>query len=45
MGLGNDALKVAITQIGNSENPLGSNWGTPVKDYLKTVGIDRKSVV
>ena len=40
MSLGKEALKVAITQIGNSENPLGSNWGTPVKDYLKTVGIN-----
>ena len=34
------AFKSAITQIGKSENPLGSNWGVPVKDYLKSVGID-----
>lgn len=33
------ALKTAVTQIGKCENPLGSNWGTPVKDYLKSVGI------
>jgi len=33
------ALKTAVTQIGKCENPLGSNWGVPVKDYLKSVGI------
>ena len=40
MSLGKSALEVAKTQIGKSENPLGSNWGTPVKDYLKSVGIN-----
>jgi len=40
MALGKEALKVAITQIGKTENPVGSNWGTPVKDYLKSVGIN-----
>jgi len=40
MGLGKSALEVAKTQIGKCENPLGSNWGTPVKDYLKSVGIN-----
>lgn len=40
MSLCKDALKVAITQIGKQENPIGSNWGTPVKDYLKSVGIN-----
>lgn len=34
------ALKTAISQLGQHENPLGSNWGTPVKDYLKSVGIN-----
>lgn len=33
------ALKIAITQLGKCENPLGSNWGHPVQDYLKAVGI------
>lgn len=39
MALSEKALKMAITQIGKKENPLGSNWGTPVKDYLASVGI------
>lgn len=39
MALGKAALKVATTQVGKCENPLGSNWGTPVKDYLASVGI------
>ena len=34
------ALKTAISQIGKQENPLGSNWGVPVKDYLNSVGIN-----
>lgn len=33
-------LGVAITQLGQHENPLGSNWGEPVKTYLHSVGID-----
>lgn len=33
------ALKVAIGQLGQHENPLGSNWGKPVQDYLKSVNI------
>jgi hypothetical protein len=40
MALGKSALKVATTQVGQCENPLGSNWGTPVKDYLASVGIN-----
>lgn len=40
MPLGRKALGTAATQIGKCENPLGSNWGTPVKDYLKAVGIN-----
>ena len=38
--LGQQALKQATSQIGKCEVPLGSNWGTPVKDYLKSVGIN-----
>lgn len=39
MGIGKDAVKIATTQIGMSEKPLGSNWGKPVQDYLKSVSI------
>jgi|SRR5215469_2079551 len=35
-----EALKVAQSQVGQMENPLGSNWGHPVQDYLATTGID-----
>lgn len=34
------ALGVAKTQLGQKENPLGSNWGIPVKNYLASVGIN-----
>lgn len=37
--LSNDAVAVAITQIGQQEHPIGSNWGHPVQDYLASVGI------
>ena len=40
MSLKDKALKIAITQIGQTENPLGSNWGKPIKDYLKSVDIN-----
>lgn len=40
MALGQSAIKVAQTQLWKTENPLGSNWGEPVKSYLKSVGID-----
>lgn len=33
------ALKVAQSQVGQMENPLGSNWGHPVEDYLASVDI------
>ena len=39
MALQQQALKVAISQLGQHENPLGSNWGKPVQDYLKSVNI------
>lgn len=39
MTLQESALQVAITQIGKEENPIGSNWGHPVQDYLASVGI------
>lgn len=40
MSLSTDALKVAITQLGQQEKPLGSNWGKPVQEYLASVGIN-----
>lgn len=39
MTLSEKALEVAITQIDQHEEPLGSNWGEPVQTYLKSVGI------
>lgn len=40
MKLSNLALQIAITQLGQTEKPIGSNWGQPVKTYLGSVGID-----
>lgn len=40
MTLSEKALQIAISQIGQKENPLGSNWGEPVKTYLHSVGIN-----
>ncbi len=37
--LSDRALERAKGQIGQKENPLGSNWGHPVQDYLASVGI------
>lgn len=37
--LSKEALKIATTQIGQQEKPLGSNWGEPIKSYLASVGI------
>lgn len=34
------ALEIAKSQIGQTEKPLGSNWGEPVKSYLASVGIN-----
>lgn len=39
MEISNKALEIAISQIGQKEKPLGSNWGQPVKIYLASVGI------
>lgn len=33
-------LEIAISQLGVEETPRGSNWGEPVKTYLKSVGIN-----
>jgi len=33
-------LEIAKTQIGELEKPKGSNWGKPVEDYLKSVGLN-----
>lgn len=40
MTLQEKALEVAATQLGQHEEPLGSNWGHPVQDYLASVGIN-----
>jgi hypothetical protein len=37
--LSDKSLQVAISQLGKEEVPRGSNWGEPVRTYLKTVGI------
>lgn len=34
-----EALQVAISQLGKAEDPIGSNWGHPIQDYLDSVGI------
>lgn len=39
MTLQEKALEIAKTQLGKHEDPLGSNWGHPVQDYLLRVGI------
>lgn len=40
MTKGQAALKIALTQLGQQEKPLGSNWGIPVRNYLASVGIN-----
>lgn len=37
--LSDRALERAAGQVGQKENPLKSNWGHPVQDYLASVGI------
>lgn len=38
--LSDAAIKVAQSQLGAHEQPIGSNWGHPVQDYLASVDID-----
>lgn len=33
-------IEKALSQLGNSEQPKGSNWGPSVKKYLNSVGIN-----
>lgn len=40
MTLPEQALDIAVKEIGNQEIPLGSNWGEHVQKYLASVGID-----
>lgn len=40
MDLKTTALQIAQTQVGQTEKPLGSNWGMPVQNYLASVGIN-----
>jgi hypothetical protein len=35
--LSQQALSIAISQIGKQETPIGSNWGDTVKEYLASV--------
>jgi len=37
--LSDNALHIAVSQIGKKEDPLGSNWGHPVQDYLASVNL------
>lgn len=37
--LSDRALERAIGQVGQKENPLRSNWGHPVQDYLASLNI------
>lgn len=39
MTLRQKALEIVKSQLGQKENPVGSNWGHPVQDYLASVGI------
>lgn len=32
-------IEIAIAELGKAEEPKGSNWGTHVQKYLKSVGI------
>jgi CHAP domain len=34
------AIQIENSQVGQTEKPLGSNWGHPVEDYLASVGIN-----
>lgn len=40
MDLKTTALQIAQTQVGQTEKPLGSNWGMPVQTFLASVGIN-----
>ncbi len=40
MNLAAEAIVIAKNELGNQEMPLGSNWGTHVKKYLASVGIN-----
>ena len=34
------ALSIAVSQLGNAEEPKGSNWGKHIQKYLNSVGIN-----
>jgi hypothetical protein len=38
--LSDRALSVAVSQLGNAEEPKGSNWGKHIQKYLASVGIN-----
>lgn len=37
--LSTKALQIAISKLGQTEKPRGSNWGEPVKTFLANIGI------
>lgn len=37
------ALQIALSQLGNAEDPKGSNWGKHIEKYLGSVGIKSPS--
>lgn len=41
MTLGENALQIAISQLGVEESPKGSNAGEAVEKYLKSVGLGK----
>lgn len=41
MNISEKAIEIAITQIGVKEDPIGSNSGPKVNEYLKSVGLGK----
>ena len=41
IGSEDSLVNVLKSQIGQTEHPIGSNWGQPVQEYLEAAGINR----
>ena len=41
IGSEDSLVNVLISQIGQTEHPIGSNWGHPVQEYLEAAGINQ----
>jgi hypothetical protein len=41
IGSEDSLVNVLSSQIGQTEHPIGSNWGRPVQEYLEAAGIDQ----